>query len=406
MGGRGLSAGAANPAGAITVHLVTRAGRVDAASVSSSRHLDVAQRLFRGRPVEHALATLPMIFSVCATAQACAATAACENASEIQPDPRHLQARELLLLAETAREHLFRILLGWSAWLETPPGVAGLGALGRMRAAWGRALYPAGDAFRPGGGALSPDRGALTGLLHELQGLLAGALGEPPDSWSARWPATPDNEALMQWVESGAAVAPCMLGSVIERGYAGLGGSPVVAMPAIEDSVLAALLAGDAADAFVAAPLWSGAPCETGALQRQCDTPAVAASQQVYGNALLPRLLARLFELVDVVGQIGRLVEQVAPAGAGADLSRADGSGIAQVEAARGRLVHWLRIVDGKIADYRILAPTEWNFHPRGALAQGLLSLPVDDRLPQLARLLVDAIDPCVEASVEVTNDA
>jgi len=120
----------------------------------------------------------------------------------------------------------------------------------------------------------------------------------------------------------------------------------------------------------------------------------------------LPRLLARLFELVDVVGQIGRLVEQVAPAGAGADLSRADGSGIAQVEAARGRLVHWLRIVDGKIADYRILAPTEWNFHPRGALAQGLLSLPVDDRLPQLARLLVDAIDPCVEASVEVTNDA
>ena len=32
----------------------------------------------------------------------------------------------------------------------------------------------------------------------------------------------------MQWVESGAAVAPRMLGSVIERGYAGLGGSPVV----------------------------------------------------------------------------------------------------------------------------------------------------------------------------------
>ena len=99
MGGRIVSAGFSNPAGAITVRLVTCAGRVDAASVSSSRHLDVAQRLFRGRPVEHALATLPMIFSVCATAQACAATAACENASEIQPDPRHLQARELLLLA-------------------------------------------------------------------------------------------------------------------------------------------------------------------------------------------------------------------------------------------------------------------------------------------------------------------
>ena len=170
-----MSAGAANPAGAITVHLVTRAGRVDAASVSSSRHLDVAQRLFRGRPVEHALATLPMIFSVCATAQACAATAACENASEISPTHdtcRHVSC----CCSPRPREHLFRILLGWSAWLETPPGVAGLGALGRMRAAWGRALYPAGDAFRPGGGALSPDRGALWGCCTGA----AGTAGQRP----------------------------------------------------------------------------------------------------------------------------------------------------------------------------------------------------------------------------------
>lgn len=401
-----MSVGDSNPAGAITVHLVTRGGRVDAASVSSSRHLDVAQRLFCGRPVEHALATLPMIFSVCATAQACAATAACENASGIQPDPRHLQARELLLLAETAREHLFRILLGWSAWLKMPPGVEGLGALGRMRTAWGRALYPAGDGFRPGGGELSPDRAALAALLGELQGLLAGALGEPSDSWSTRWPATPHNDALSHWVEGGVAVAPRMLGSVIGRGYAGLGSSEVTAMPAIADSALSALLSGGSADAFVAAPSWSGVPRETGALQRQCDNPSVAASQQAYGNALLPRLLARLFELADVVERITLLVDQVAPAVAGPAVAQADGSGIAQVEAARGRLVHWLRIADGRVADYRILAPTEWNFHPGGALAQGLLSLPVDDDLPQLARLLVDAIDPCVEAHVEVTNDA
>ena len=401
-----VSTGAANPAGAITVQLVTRGGRVDAASVSSSRHLDVAQRLFRGRPVEHVLATLPMIFSVCATAQACAATAASENALDIQPDPRHLLARELLLLAETAREHLFRILLGWSAWLDMSPGVDGLGALGRMRTAWGRALYPAGDAFRPGGGELLPDRGVLAQLLDELQRLLAGALGEPADSWSARWQAMPGNDALSHWVAGGKAVAPRMFGSVIGRGYAGLGGSEVMAMPAIGDSVLSALLAGDSADAFVAAPSWSGVPCETGALQRQCDNPSVAAAQQTYGNALLPRLLARLFELTDVVERITRLVDEVAPAAAGPAVAPVNGSGIAQVEAARGRLVHWLRIADGKVADYRILAPTEWNFHPGGALAQGLLSLPVDGSLPQLARLLVDAIDPCVEAHIEVTGDA
>jgi Ni,Fe-hydrogenase I large subunit len=68
--------------------------------------------------------------------------------------------------------------------------------------------------------------------------------------------------------------------------------------------------------------------------------------------------------------------------------------------------VHWVRLTEGQVDDYRILAPTEWNFHPDGALAAGLLGLPADADLASLARLLVDAIDPCVESSVEVIADA
>jgi hypothetical protein len=45
-----------------------------------------------------------------------------------------------------------------------------------------------------------------------------------------------------------------------------------------------------------------------------------------------------------------------------------------------------------------VLAPTEWNFHPQGALALALAA-----RAPQdvgAAQTLAAAFDPCVECSV------
>jgi hypothetical protein len=52
------------------------------------------------------------------------------------------------------------------------------------------------------------------------------------------------------------------------------------------------------------------------------------------------------------------------------------------------------------VADYRILAPTEWNFHPRGVVAVGLDAIAARVRGPELgslARLFVAAVDPCVD---------
>jgi coenzyme F420-reducing hydrogenase alpha subunit len=76
----------------------------------------------------------------------------------------------------------------------------------------------------------------------------------------------------------------------------------------------------------------------------------------------------------------------------------ATGSGIGTAEAARGRLVHGVEIEDGLVKRYRILAPTEWNFHPEGAVAQGLAhiaGLP-DPYRERIARLFITAADPCV----------
>ena len=80
------------------------------------------------------------------------------------------------------------------------------------------------------------------------------------------------------------------------------------------------------------------------------------------------------------------------------------GTGIGQVEAARGHLVHRVVLDDGWVRRYQILAPTEWNFHPAGVVARGLGGL-VDSDEPTLRRqaaLLINAMDPCVGYDLRV----
>ena len=80
------------------------------------------------------------------------------------------------------------------------------------------------------------------------------------------------------------------------------------------------------------------------------------------------------------------------------------GIGIARTEAARGRLVHGVEILDGLVRRYLILAPTEWNFHPQGAAAQALALIAGSGRSDArgLADLMIIAFDPCVEYSLTV----
>ncbi len=387
-------------AGAIRVTLLTRDGRVEAAELASTRRTDFSRRLFRGHDVAQLLDTLPLVFSVCATAQSSAAVQAVEDAARTCLAQAHADARGLLVLAETAREHLFRILLGWTAWLGAPPPAGRLTALGRMRSAWAAALYPQADAFRPGGGTLRPDAAPLTTLVEELDGLLTLALG----IGRAEWAAIADEGALGRWAAGGDAVAQRMLADVLGRGIGELGRSDIGPLPDIAADAIAPRLVGDAADAFVAAPEWDGVPRETGAVQRQAASPLVAALLLEHGNSVLTRQVARLVELVATVNRIERQLDTLVPADPGSVPAAISGSGIAQVEAARGRLVHRVDLRDGRVADYRILAPTEWNFHAHGALAQGLLTLPAADGLARLAQLLVDAVDPCVESRIEVTE--
>ena len=78
------------------------------------------------------------------------------------------------------------------------------------------------------------------------------------------------------------------------------------------------------------------------------------------------------------------------------------GHGDGAVETARGRLTHRVRLDGGRIADYRIAAPTEWNFAADGPLARGLVGAVADAGLEERAGMLVAALDPCVASTIVI----
>ncbi len=143
---------------------------------------------------------------------------------------------------------------------------------------------------------------------------------------------------------------------------------------------------------FLRRPELCGEPRETGAWTRGRET-----RPERYDTAWL-RLGARLADLVELSQA------PAAPLEMGA-LALGESQALAWSETARGLLLHRVRLEPApggwKICDYRILAPTEWNLHPRGTLARALETLPDDAMAARQAELLLAVFDPCLPYRLE-----
>ncbi|BBE71084.1 hypothetical protein [Oharaeibacter diazotrophicus] len=166
-------------------------------------------------------------------------------------------------------------------------------------------------------------------------------------------------------------------------------------LTAADDAAVVEALAGD--PDFVARPVLPGRRPETGPAARAgasaADPEAARAARRAEVAAAFALLAA---DRVPGPTEAG----WVAAAGLGA------GWGFAAVESPRGRL-HTLLTVhgDGRLRSARVLAPTEWNFHPDGPFARSLIGLrPAGDPAAEVARRAA-AYDPCVAFDVAVGED-
>lgn len=376
-------------------------------SIRSSRPVTAA-RVFAGQPIAAVARRLPTLFSICAIAQAQACTSACERAAALTASRGALQRRALLLQAETAKEHLWRLLLDWPAALAAEPGHPAMAQAMRaflaLRGALGNGVGTGSDPFAlsadlPLIEAGSPARRQL-GAHGQVMADVAReqVFGMPPERWLMQ---VQDADALAAWAASSGTPAAELLNRLLHEDLAGFGRSGIEPLPAIALSDLPTDLSGVDADAFAAAPTWRGLPHETTPFARCRDRSLVAALAAEYGNGLLPRLAALLVELADALVEL--VSEPLSDPESAAQLPPAAGAavGIGIAAAARGLLMHRVELADGVVASYRILAPTEWNFHPSGVVAAGLaagdLARLLDDaELKRRAALYITAVDPCV----------
>ena len=160
------------------------------------------------------------------------------------------------------------------------------------------------------------------------------------------------------------------------------------------------------------APRLGGKVVEVGALARQMvdGHPLIQDLVAHSGGNVRNRVIARLLELARVLIAMEHWVRAIRPGApfchSGPMPDEAEGVGL--VEAARGGLGHWLRIHDGRILTYQIVAPATWNFSPRdrhgvpGALEQALVGAPVlpGERSPIAVQHIVRSFDPCMVCTV------
>ncbi len=434
-------------AGQIDIRLTL--GGSPAVCIGSSRPL-MAPRVFAGKSLATVTGQLPLLFSVCGTAQSVACANACEAALGLVPAPSARWARALLLRAETVKEHLWRLLLDWPmalARLQTAPA-ADLSALSAERAAamagvmraflqLRAALTRGGDPFLPGAGGIRPPADGVASACRLLVDTAAAQVfGAMPAEWLAT---TATAAALQDW----AAVTPSTGAALVQaltapsaQGRPGctlaeLGRSEVGPLPSTDGGPesrllqrLAPALAAADADHFVAQPTLDGSPAETTPFARELGRGGLVADLAArHGNGLLPRLGALLAELARDTALLAAPEAMDVPAAAALAVAAepAVRVGLGAAPAARGLLVHRVVVDAGSAADavcvrgYRILAPTEWNFHPAGVVAAGLNAIAnagglVSDprsgdptgREP-LYRLLVTAVDPCVDYRLSVS---
>ena len=160
------------------------------------------------------------------------------------------------------------------------------------------------------------------------------------------------------------------------------------------------------------APRLSGEVVEVGAIARQTvdGQPLIRDLVGASGSNVRNRVVARLIEIPRILLAMEawcRELQPKEPFCVTAPLpDQAQGAGM--TEAARGSLGHWVRVKNGRIINYQIVAPTTWNFSPRdqcetpGPLEQALVGTPAgeSEKEPLAVQHVVRSFDPCMVCTV------
>ncbi|MBI5257198.1 MAG: hydrogenase formation protein [Burkholderiales bacterium] len=335
---------------------------------------DLAARLAPGRQADELPGLLAAVFTLCAhahrlTAQRAVAAALGRPGLD---DATAAQAAQALRLG-TARDQLLRITHDWARLLPHASGAdEGLLVL-RACPLW-RHDWPAADRLA-----------ALPAWLEHKW------LGMHPQQWLRRFEADP-LAWPQQWCETSASPVARLLRPQRAAALAlATAHRPLDVLRAPHTHLPRLARAMAQVPGFCAQPRWQGEVPDTGPWTRVHDSLALPSH-----NAWM-RCLSRVVDLLRLAAPGGDawLAHGAMPLG--------PNEGLAWTEMARGLLLHRVQLEPGadgpRVAACQVLAPTEWNFHPAGVLAQALSGLQGPTMHDDALRLAL-AFDPCVEIDI------
>lgn len=313
-------------------------------------------RALLGLPVEAALTRIPTLLPICGAAQAVAAASAVSAARGQAPDEELQRHRDRDLWREQALASAWRLTVDWPALL---------GEARRMEAL--KQVYQA-----AGERECSATLGQLVPGLDALDSLAD----------------------LQQWLRDSDSLAARVIR--LARENEDIDSAPQPPATLLDTAswyrVACAALACEPFDALDPA----GSPLEVGPLAMARDTLA-GELRATMGSTVVSRLLAQLLDMRAIFRALdGRTASLNGPAWIQASArSLPANGGVGCAVTARGPVFH--RVVLGPTADivvdWRVLAPTDWHFGPRGPVAGKLATLPAPTQ--QRVALLVASYDPC-----------
>lgn len=348
-------------------------------------------RLLRGQQGEAVERVLGQLFTLCSHAHRRAARLAL-NAANPRQEKHSPNEPAVLLWLETARDHLRSMALDWP---RRQPGISPKpDPLGWLRDC------PLSMSHTVSQHTEAQAWEALTQLRCWIEErLLAQPVGRwlvhhrEPDAL-ARWcrshaPNLPPAQALHTWHALAHTLAPATHRLDL-----------LDADPAHQAATLQALALTVVNDThFAQHPTWLGQGAETGPWTRLRHRHKTTAATTAW-----TRLSARWTELMEIAAIKPHTPAQLMPDVLASGAQQVgEGQAIAWCEMARGLLLHWVQLdAQGRVADYRVLSPTEWNFHPQGVLAKALTTLAPQDTASAWA--LAAAFDACVDCQVTTAD--
>ncbi|WP_419797956.1 MAG: nickel-dependent hydrogenase large subunit [Terasakiella sp.] len=381
----------------IVLKLVTKKNRIEDVRIASNR-TTMAARILEGKSPQEACAFVPLLFSLCGTAQHHAALTAMEQALGYVPSPAHKTARHLLLLAEGIAEHTTRLLIDWAELGGQEKNINQIRDIRQTLASFKSLIFTESGQDKIGGGTLAPDMTKLSSEFSRLRTIIQSEIFKITPREFAD---LPNRDALENWISTTDSLPARCLKQWQKDGLSDIIWPLAQGLMDFPPEEIAMHMDAENADQFITYPTWDGRPCQTGALMRHLSHPFL---RQANHNAL-SYFYAKLIDLAVMIEDFEKNISGLKQDD---DLyhTKATYKGYAQIEAVRGQLSHrvWINPQNDTIARYRILAPTEWNFHPNGILKQALIGVESADenKLKQIAQINVLALDPCVACRVDI----